>query len=115
MYPSEGLLAMEQKVNDSLYTYCKQYFMGENVISSSYFFDTDGTGFGAAYLINKVIENEGKVKKGQWDSNHVVSVMIDGKNATYKVVSAVILQLLRNDPDNYGQLEMAGTLTTSVR
>ncbi len=54
-YPSSELLKFEQKANEVFQTYAMMYF-DNDYITSVYCFDTDYEGFGAVFLIKKIIK-----------------------------------------------------------
>ena len=85
-------------------------------------FDTE-YGFGGSFLIKKGIQllliclgiEESKgIKAGSWDSIHVVTVTLEEKKARYRVTSTVFLKMLSSNSE-YGDLEIAGNLSRSVR
>lgn len=51
LYPSADLLALEQKANDVFQRYAQLYF--DQAMTSVYFFDTTGNGFGGCFLVKK--------------------------------------------------------------
>ena len=63
--PSAALREMEVEANLLFDTYRELYFDGGN--SSVYFWDLDGSGFAACFLVKKVTEGGENVKMGSWD------------------------------------------------
>lgn len=114
VYPSSDLLALEQKFNDVFQRYAHLYFDQGSSLTSVYLFETGNAGFGGCFLVKKQIGEGSTVKEGVWDSIHVVAVDLerqqDGK-ARYKVTSTVFLKMISQNPDSYGNLEIAGNLT----
>lgn len=107
---------MEQKFNEIFRRYAHAYFDSE-ALTSVFLFDTEHAGFGGCFLIKKNIDSSKGIKEGSWDSIHVVTTdleKLEGK-ARYRVTSTIFLKMMSNNPASYGNLEIAGNLTRSVR
>jgi len=107
--PSDKLRKLEITANDAFDTYREMYFEGG--VSSVYMWDLDH-GFAAVILIKKVGEGSKKMK-GAWDSIHVVEVLENGKTATYKLTSTVMLYMQTNKP-GHGEMNLSGSMTRQV-
>lgn len=88
--PSAELLQLEQRANDLFAQYVYLYY-DSGATSSVYFVDTDGKGFNAAFLCKKELKNEKLIKYGAWDAINVVSCTRDGEEASYKVITTVMI------------------------
>lgn len=106
--PSEKLRELEIQANNAFDTYRDMYFEGG--VSSVYLWELDH-GFAGCILIKKVGDGSKKIK-GNWDSIHVVEVQekSQGRNATYKLTSTVMLWLETNK-DASGTMKLGGSLT----
>lgn len=106
--PSEKLRELEIQANNAFDTYRELYFEGG--VSSVYLWELDH-GFAGCILIKKVGDGSKKIK-GNWDSIHVVEVQekSQGRNATYKLTSTVMLWLETNK-DASGTMKLGGSLT----
>lgn len=107
--PSENLRAMEVEFNELFDAYRELYFEGGT--SSVYLWDLDD-GFAGCFLIKKDVEGDRFVKKGCWDSIHVVeaSEAADKKTATYKLTATVMLYM-GVEKAEVGDTSLAGSLT----
>jgi capping protein beta len=93
IYPSEDLLRMEQAANVVFQRYAQLYY-DKDYLTSVYFFDTNDSGFGSCWLVNKNQEFPGSEEASIWDSTHVVKTTLEqGNKARYKVTSTVFLTL----------------------
>lgn len=104
--PSDKLRKLEVQANEAFDTYREMYFEGG--VSSVYMWDLDH-GFAACILIKKVGEGSKKMK-GAWDSIHVVEVQDNGRTATYKLTSTVMLYMKTNKP-GHGEMNLSGSMT----
>lgn len=106
--PSEKLRAMEIEYNELFDAYRELYFEGG--VSSVYLWDLDH-GFAGCFLVKKNVEEDRLVKKGSWDSIHVIEV-IEGQNniAIYKLTTTVLLSM-GVDKEAVGETSFAGSLT----
>lgn len=107
--PSEQLRAMEVEFNELFDAYRELYFEGG--VSSVYLWDMD-EGFAGCFLIKKSVEGDRFVKKGCWDSIHVVEVTesSDKTSATYKLTTTVMLHM-GVERAEVGDTVLAGSLT----
>lgn len=111
-YPSPALRELEIKANESFDIYRDLYYDGGGM-SSVYMWDTaedlDAScideGFAGVVLFKKQTEDGA----GKWDSIHVFEVTPEGSQATYKLTSAVILDLGSGSKDN--ELSLSGNMT----
>lgn len=108
--PSDKLRKVEIGLNDVFDAYRDAYYEGGT--SSVYCWDIDG-GFAACILIKKGGEQAKRAVKGTWDSIHVVEVSEEGKNATYKLTSTVMLSVT-TATTGAGNVNLAGSLTRQV-
>lgn len=107
--PSENLRKMEIEFNELFDAYRELYFEGGT--SSVYLWDLD-EGFAACFLIKKDVEKDRFVKKGSWNSIHVVEAVEseDKKTATYKLTTTVMLHI-GVEKNDVGDTLLAGSLT----
>lgn len=104
-FPSEQLRQLEALANDSFDIYRDLYYEGG--VSSVYLWDLDeeahgpGTDFAGVVLFKK-----GEESSSSWDSIHVLEVIHDGSEATYRVTTTIILHL-----DNKNNVSLSGNLT----
>lgn len=107
--PSEKLRAMEMEFNELFDAYRELYFEGG--VSSVYLWDLD-SGFAGCFLVKKNVEGDRYVKKGCWDSIHVVEVTEseDKSSATYKLTTTVMLHM-GVEKAEVGDTTLAGSLT----
>jgi len=108
--PSDKLRKTEIGLNDMFDAYRDAYYEGGT--SSVYCWDIDG-GFAACILIKKGGEQAKRAVKGTWDSIHVVEVNNDGKSASYKLTSTVMLSVTTATA-GAGNVTLAGSLTRQV-
>lgn len=113
--PSDKLRTMEVEANTLFDTYRELYYEGG--VSSVYLFELDGDGFAGAFLIKKMVgEGDKYIKKGSWDSIHIIEVQekqgapIGPKKATYKLTTTVMLDMGIDNAD-LGKTNLAGSLT----
>lgn len=111
--PSEQLRALEEQANEVFNAYREQYYEGG--ISSVYLWELEG-GFAGCFLVHKDGGKEstrrGLLEKGYWDAIHVVEAMndADGKHATYKLTSTVMLHLATK-LERGGDFDLGGSCT----
>jgi hypothetical protein len=60
-----------------------------------------------------VIQHEKGIKEGSWDSIHAVTVQYEQGKVRYRVSSNVFLKMNSTNA-NYGDLDIAGSLSKSV-
>ena len=108
--PSATLREMEVEANLLFDTYRELYFDGGN--SSVYFWDLEGSGFAACFLIKKVTEGGETVKMGSWDGIHVIEVKekAGSKQFVYKLTSTVMLNT-NIEKTECGKTTLAGSVT----
>ena len=110
--PSAALREMEVEANLLFDTYRELYFDGGN--SSVYFWDLDGSGFAACFLVKKVTEGGENVKMGSWDGIHVIEVTekagSSSKQFVYKLTSTVMLNTSIEKSES-GKTNLAGSVT----
>lgn len=106
--PTPKLRELEIQANAAFDVYRDLYFEGG--VSSCYLWDLEH-GFAGVILIKKVGDGSRKIK-GCWDSIHVVEVQekSNGRNATYKLTSTVMLWLETNK-EGSGRMQLGGSLT----
>jgi len=110
-FPSEALLALEQKANALFATYVQLYY--DFAISSVYFNDTDSQGFNACFLVKKELNNEKNIKKGCWDAVHIVACNLSAApKATYRVFTTVMITVEKED-SSVGQMGITGSCSRS--
>lgn len=109
-YPSPFLLELERSANSIFDVYRDQYFQGG--LSSVYFFDTDGQGFGAAWLVHKdSAKTDSALKVGWWDSIHVFDVQnVGGNKYQYTLTSTVLISMNISESGN-DNTDLSGSLT----
>ena len=74
-------------------TYVKLYY-DKGTCSSVYLVDIQDPGFKACFLVKKDINEEREIKKGSWDSVHIVTCNLkEAPKVTYKVVSTVMITI----------------------
>jgi capping protein beta len=103
---------MEVEANLLFDTYRELYFDGGH--SSVYFWDLEGSGFAACFLIKKVTEGGDTVKMGSWDGIHVIEVTEKAgsspKQFVYKLTSTVMLNTNIENSES-GKTTLAGSVT----
>lgn len=106
--PSERLRALECEANELFDAYRELYFEGGT--SSVYLWDLDG-GFAGCFLIKKDVDGDRSVRKGVWDSIHVVEVREESATkAHYKLTTTIMLHM-EVDKAEVGDALLAGSLT----
>lgn len=112
--PTARLRALEEKANIVFDSYRALYYEGG--ISSVYLWDLEaGDAFAACFLIKKeIIEPQRRVNQGNWDSIHVVEITPQGKKASYKVTSTVMLTMM-TEKGNAGSVLISGSLTRQAK
>lgn len=115
--PSDKLREMEKEANQLFDVYRHQYFEGG--YSSVYFFDTedegsDGSAFGACWLVHKDVPAAKTLKSGWWDSIHVFEVNENKSKKgtfTYKLTTTVMVSMNLKDPEKTGDVDLSGNMT----
>lgn len=106
--PSDAIRELEAHANEVFDAYREQYFEGG--VSSVYLWELENVGFAGCFLIKKGSEDSkrGELVDGFWDSIHVVEVVLsdDGKEATYKLTSTIMLSL-----HSKAGLNLSGSIT----
>lgn len=102
------LIHVSVEANELFDAYRELYFEGG--LSSVYLWDLDG-GFAGCFLIKKEVEGDRSVRKGVWDSIHVVEVSQESPTkATYKLTTTIMLHM-EVDKDEVGDALLSGSLT----
>ncbi len=66
------------------------------------------------FFVNFILVNgEDKTVVGGWDSIHVLEVMENGRSATYRLTSTVMLSMLTTN-DHLGKFNLSGSMTRQV-
>lgn len=105
----KDLRTMEVEANRIFDIYRHQYF--GSGISSVYFFDPEDQGIGATFLIHKDVDGDKSLRRGCWDSTHVVSVAnVSGNEFEYTLTSTVIISMNLFE-DKTGDVDLSGSLT----
>ena len=113
--PSARLRDLEIDANEIFEAYREMYYEGG--VSSVYLWDLDddtssaNAGFAGCFLIKKDVEGDKHVKKGSWNSIHVMEVSAtNGGKASYKLTTTIMITMETNGLDA-GQTALAGSLT----
>ncbi len=108
----ENLRKMEIEANRIFDVYRHQYFGAG--LSSVYFFESEDSLFGATFLIHKDVDGDASLRRGCWDSTHVMSVsQISPTEFNYTLTSTVIISMNLFD-DKTGDVDLSGSLTQQV-
>jgi len=111
--PPPKLRAMEVTANELFASYMTNYY--ENGASSVYFWELDQTAFAACVLFKKDVEQKKKgLESGGWDAIHVIEVRPNGKRASYKLTSTIMLRIATDHstgPKSTGELRLSGSMT----
>lgn len=111
-FPSENLLALEQRANELFRTYVHLYY--DFAVSSVYFNDTETQGFNACFLVKKEMQGEKDIKNGCWDAIHVVVCnMKEAPKVSYKVISTVMVTV-EAESAQVGKMDIAGSSAKST-
>jgi len=116
--PSARLRTLEVQANDIFESYREMYYEGG--VSSVYLWDlddddakpvSDTTGFAGCFLIKKDVAGDKHVKRGAWNSIHVVEVSdIVGGKSTYKLTTTIMISMDTNGKEA-GSTSLSGSLT----
>ena len=102
-YPPNELRVLEENMNKLFKIYARFYY-GPNAVSSVFVWEQGNTiqkGFSAVLLVKNIVNNDKKLKFGDWDSKNIVNVNFNiekDKNverikATYKINTNVIFNM----------------------
>mmetsp|Transcript_28124 Transcript_28124/g.53234 ORF Transcript_28124/g.53234 Transcript_28124/m.53234 type:complete len:285 (-) Transcript_28124:2-856(-) len=109
--PSQKLRALEVQANEIFDSYRELYYEGG--ISSAYLWDLEEQegGFAGCFLIKKDVTEDKYVKKGSWNSIHVVeaSPPSNGKS-TYKLTTTIMVNMDTTGRE-CGATNLAGSMT----
>ena len=112
-FPSEQLLKLEQKANDTFTTYVKLYY--DNAFTSCYFNDTEEPGFKAAFLVKKEMDQTAGITKGTWDAIHIVVCKLkDAGKAAYTVISTAMVSL-EVQTQSIGKMVLTGSTSKNAK
>jgi len=116
--PNKNLRTLEIAANQLFDIYRKLYF--SSGLSSAYFFETDDSdkqdsGFGATFLIHKVIEGDSgaELTGAVWDSIHVFEVIPTSAKHTfcYKLTTTVMISMKLVNKASFGSADLSGLRT----
>ncbi|CCH60969.1 hypothetical protein TBLA_0D04730 [Henningerozyma blattae CBS 6284] len=109
-FPSDKLREFEIIFNDSIDIYKDLYYEGG--ISSAYFWDNeDGDYEDKGELSGVVLFKKKQDSENCWDSIHVVEVLKDGQEYSYRVTTTIILNLQNNNAEITKAMNLSGNLT----
>ncbi len=110
--PTPRLRDLEVEANQTFDSYREMYY--ESGVSSVYLWelDEDGSdGFAGCFLVKKDVEGDKHVKKGSWNSIHVVEVGgTKGGSSVYKLTTTIMVSMTTNGKDT-GDTDLSGSLT----
>lgn len=89
------------------------YYGASDSISSVYMWDLD-RGFAGCWLIKKEIGSGRFLKRGCWDSIHVIEAVPQAdapSKFAYKLTSTVLLSMVVEKGDSTGTVDLSGSLT----
>eukprot|EP00591_Stephanopyxis_turris_P011183 CAMPEP_0195523236 /NCGR_PEP_ID=MMETSP0794_2-20130614/22174_1 /TAXON_ID=515487 /ORGANISM="Stephanopyxis turris, Strain CCMP 815" /LENGTH=286 /DNA_ID=CAMNT_0040653175 /DNA_START=33 /DNA_END=893 /DNA_ORIENTATION=+ len=113
--PSDRLRELEAQANEVFDAYRDLYY-GKNSISSVYLWGLDeniesGSSFAGCFLIKKELEGGHCLKKGFWNSIHVVGVgNVKGEKSVYKLTSTIVFSM-EPTGESLGNTIVDGSLT----
>lgn len=111
--PPPHLRELEIAANDLFSSYMQNYY--ENGVSSVYFWELDASAFAACVLFKKEVETAKKgLESGGWDAIHVVEVRPNGKQASYKLTSTIMLKISTDHSigsNSQGEMKLSGSMT----
>lgn len=109
--PSDSLRELETTMNEVFDAYRELYYNGG--VSSVYLWDMEG-GFAGCFLIKKDVAAEQFVKKGSWESIHVMEVKENGDGRhVYKLTTTIMLSM-GVENGQVGDANLSGSLTRQM-